>query len=103
MEGPGPEVPHRLGRSPFQSSGPWPSWQVETDGSARRTVRAVSSTMTSTPSACLHSHEAFSLPQALFTAHSASGHSEGSVLFWSVWTPAASLGLPTAQNMQVTH
>lgn len=53
--------------SPFQSSGPWPSWQVETDGSAWRTVREVSSTMMRTPSACLHSHEALSptpvLPQ----------------------------------------
>lgn len=62
----------RWGHSPVQSNGPWPSWQVETDGSARRTVRAVSRTMMSKPSACLDRHKAFS--PALGTAQYSQCH-----------------------------
>lgn len=51
------------GHSPVQSSGSSPCWQVEEDGSAGRTVSAVSSTMMSTPSACLDKHSPQPGPQ----------------------------------------
>lgn len=77
----GDQGPLWAGHSPFQSSGSWPSWQVDTDGCARRTGRAVSSTTMSMPAACLDSHRALS-PGVAPHPH-ASSHSKG--VLCSLW------------------